>query len=219
MVAFPLWVVLALGATGPCFVPNDATPGWKQVALPDDARALAAPEGVDQFRADDGVTVVDDRSGLYLAGHSDGLGVTQFDFPLGGGGRSLEVRFANSLRGAKVDVTAHGEFGAMALMREERVGASSLSLTWGQNEVQSVTVRVHGHLRKEPVLLGWRSVRRVAIERLPVSAAFRLRRSLYYRQPAGGPVTLCQDPGRELAVKPDAPGPAELPTPVSLKRL
>lgn len=212
-------VTFLAASSGPCFVSTDATPGWKQVVLPDEARALAAPEGVDQFRADEGLTIVDERSGVSLQGYSGGLGVTVFEFPLGAGGRSLDLRFAEPLRGAKVDVTASSELGAMSLLREQRVGGATLSLSWGQNDVSSVTVRVHDHLRRDPVLLGWKSVRHVPADRAGLSPAFTLRRSLYYRQPAGPVVPLCNAPEQVLTVRPDAPRANELPVPVTLKRL
>ncbi len=218
MHALVLSLLLAAEPAGPCFVATDATPGWKQATLPDDARALAAPEGVEQLRSDLAVTIVDDKSGLYLAGGSDGLGVTTFDFPFGDGGRTLELRFVEPLRGAKVDVTAYGDGGPMALLREERVGGSTLNLAWGDNDVRSVTVRVHSHLRKAPVLFASKSTRRVPVEKLSVSPAFHLSRSLFYKQPAGSPVLLCQDPGRPLTLKPESLASMQLPVPVVLQR-
>ena len=80
-----VWLLLSTAPAGPCYVASDATPGWKQVALPDDARSLAAPAGIDQFRSDESVAIVDERSGLYLEGRSDGPGVTAFDFTIEGG--------------------------------------------------------------------------------------------------------------------------------------
>ena len=210
---------LVLGAEGPCFAANDATPGWKQVTLAEGQEGLAAPPAVDQFRADEPVTIIDSHSGLYLAGHGDGLGVAAFDFSFEPGARSLELHFTDSLRGAKVDVTASGRFGEMSLMHEQRVGASSLSLAWGMNEVTWLRVRVHDHLRKDPVLDGWTSVRRVGLEQLGLSGAFRLHRSLYYLQPVGPAVRLCVAPGQELALHTAGPKSSELPVPVLLRRV
>lgn len=206
-------------AAAPCFTPNDATPGWKQVALPDEARSLAAPVGVEQFRSDEWVTVVDERSELFLAGEHRAPGRTSFDFALGEGGRSLEVHFERPLRGAKVDVTAWGPVGTMTLMHEERVGGATLALAWGLNDVREVTVRVHDHLRQAPVVRRLRTVRRLAATALHESPAFKLTHSLYYRQPVGPAVTLCEEPARELTLPPGAPPREALPTPVSLRRL
>jgi hypothetical protein len=210
--------ILTLLAATPCYLPNDATPGWKQVALPDDARSLAAPVNVEQFRTDELVSIVDDRSELYLAGESVFPGRTSFEFVLGEGGRSLEVRFDHPLRGAKVDVTAWAPGGTMTLMHEQRVGGERLPLTWGTNDVRSVTVRVHEHLREPPVVRSYRAVRVVAGTSVHPSPAFGLPRSLYYRQPVGAPVLLCDEPGRELTVPPGAPALNARPTPVSLRR-
>lgn len=203
---------------GPCFFASDATPGWKHVTLPFDAYALAAPDEVDQFRSNEAVTIVDHRSGVFLSGRDVGAGVTAFDFSLGEGGRSLDIEFTESLQGAKVDVSAYGEFGSMSLMREQRIGSTKLNLTWGQTQVHSVVVHVHHHMRKEPVLHAWRGVRRIPSARLSTSEAFRLDRSLYYRQPPGPAVMLCHDPDRELKMRPDMVGLKDRPMPVLLKK-
>ena len=204
----------------PCFVATDATPGWKHVTLPFDAYGLAAPDGVDQFRSNESVTLVEDHSSVYLTGWNDGAGVTAFEFQLGDGGKSVDIEFTEPLQGAKVDVTARGQLGWMSLMREQRQAGSRLTLTWGDNSVQTVKVRVHHHLRRDPVLAGWHSVRRVPSARMSMSDAFRLERSLYYRQPPGPAVVLCHDPGRELTLRPEE---VELfkerPVPVLLKKL
>jgi hypothetical protein len=212
-------LITLLLAAAPCYLPNDVTPGWKQVALPDDARSLSAQGGVDQFRSDGWVTVVDERNEQYLTGEHTFAGRTSFDFVLGEGGQSLEVRFERPLRGAKVDVTAWGPAGTLTLMHEQRVGGEKLSLSWGVTDVRTVTVRVHEHLRESPVVMGFKGVRRVPASRLSESPAFRLPRSLYYLQPIGPAVMLCDDPGAEPAVHPGGPPPGVLPTPVSLRRL
>ena len=212
-------LLAVLLTAAPCYLPNDASPGWKQVALPDDARSLSAPAHVDQFRSDAWVTIVDERSEQYRAGEHVFGGRTSFDFPLGEGGQSLEVRFERPLRGAKVDVTAWGPEGTMTLMHEQRVGGEKLSLTWGVTDVRSVTVRVHEHLRESPVVRGYRGVRRVPASTLNDSPAFQLPRSLYYLQPLGPAVTLCEDPGAQATVHPGAPPRGAQPTPVSLRRL
>jgi hypothetical protein len=209
---------MILVGAAPCFTATDASPGWKQAILPEDALSLAAPEGIDQLRSGEEVTVVDERSGLYLVGRDEGPGRIAFDFSIQPGGRSLEVTFTEGLKGAKVDVVANGDAGSMSLMHEERIGSSRLNLSWGQTQVHSVTVRVHNHLRKDPVLEGWRSVRRVPLSKLQVSEAFQLERSLYYRQPPGAAVLLCNEPGRELRIAPEAIGPRSRPTPVALVR-
>jgi len=211
-------LLAVLLTAAPCYQPNDATPGWKQVALPDDARSLSAQGNVDQFRSDAWVTIVDERGDQYLSGEHV-VGRTSFDFPMGEGGASLEVRFQRPLRGAKVDVTAWGPAGTMTLMHEQRVGGDTLALTWGVTDVRSVTVRVHEHLRESPVVRGYRKVRRVPSATVSDSPAFRLPRSLYYLQPLGPAVTLCEDPGAEPTLHPQGPPRGAQPTPVSLRRV
>jgi hypothetical protein len=206
-------------AAAPCFAPSDGTAGWKQVALPEDAPSLAAPLGCQQFRSGERVSVVDERTDLFLAGTKTVLGRTSFDFVLGSGGHSLELRFAHPLRGAKVDVTAFGAQGMLQLMNEERVAGDRLSLTWGNNEVSAVTVRVHGHLRQAPTVQSYRAVRRVSASSLHESETFGLVRSLYYLQPPGAPVTLCDEPSLLLTVSPGSPAASARPSPVSLRRL
>lgn len=212
-------LIALLLTAAPCFLPDDASPGWKQVALPDDARSLSAPANIDQFRSDGWVTIVDERSEQYLAGEKVFPGRTLFVFPTGEGATSFEVRFTRPLRGAKVDVIAWGAAGEMTLMHEQRVGGDTLSLTWGAAGVRNLTVRVHEHLRESPVVHGYRAVRRVPASTLNDSPAFRLPRSLYYLQPNGPAVTLCEDPGIQATVHPGAPPPNAQPTPVSLRRV
>ena len=66
---------------------------------------------------------------------------------------------------------------------------------------------------------GWKSVRRIPPEKLRTSTAFYLKRSLYYRQLAGGAVPLCHEPSRELSIARELPGREELPMPVTVRRL
>jgi hypothetical protein len=203
MNALLVGLTLLLNAA-PCFVASDASVGWKQVTLPFDLFALAAPEGIDQFRSNEPVTLIQSHSSVFLAGTDDGVGVTSFDFHLGDGGRSLEVTFTKPLRGAKVDVNATSNLGWMSLMEQRRQGGATLALTWGATNVSRVTVRVHQHLRNAPVLASWTTVRRLPTSRIAMSEAFRLDRSLYYWQPAGPAVVLCNAPGRELKMREEA---------------
>lgn len=184
-----------------CFWPVDGSPGWKQVSLPREAEALAAPDGVDQFRSDETVEVVDDHPQVFLAGSQHFGGKTAFELTPGNGACRLEVQFKAALRGAKVDVSAWGSNGSMALKREERVAGSSLSASWGDVGVRAISVQVHDHMRDEPVVASWRTSCQLPANRLPVGDAFRLGRSLYYYQPSGARVALCQRPGAVMRVK------------------
>lgn len=205
-----LMTVLLAATPGPCFEANDTTPGWKQVAIPSDAPSLAVVEEVEQFRSDDPITLIEDTNDVFRAGDSHFPGVTQFDFTLQPGTRKLALVFAGPLRGAKVDVSAQGAVGTMLLERERRVPGQELSIDLAQNEVWSVTVKVNDHLRKAPVLKRWTMTRQLSMGQLGASGAYQLRHSLYYRQPAGPALRLCNDPTRVLSlshrwVEQDAP--------------
>ncbi len=207
---------LALSQTA-CFLPTDSTPGWRQVALSNQTQGLAAPEGVDQFRVGEPVTIIETRSALFLEGIDDGVGVTLFELKLDEGARSIELRFKQSLRGAKVDAEAFGELGKMTLLREERIGASKLSLAWGMNDVKRLRVRVHQHLRKTPILEGYSLVRQVPSERLHLNSAFLVSGVLSFLQPLGPPVRLCIEPQRELTIRGQLPTGGIEPMPVSIQ--
>lgn len=209
-------LLLILLAAPPCYQPKDVTAGWKQVALPEEAPFLAATGKVEQFRSGARVSVTDEHEALFLAGEHPFPGRTVFDFVLGEGGRSLKVEFEHPLRGAKVDVTAWGPGGTRTLLREQRTPGSSLALTWGMNDVRRVFITVHEHLREGPLLRAYRTERWVPGERLSASPAFHLARSLYYLQPEGGPVRLCNEPKAALQVWSGGPPKGTEPVPVSL---
>ncbi|MBL8954097.1 MAG: hypothetical protein JNK82_25195 [Myxococcaceae bacterium] len=212
------FVMTVLSADPACFVPRDATPGWKQVTLPANAPALAAPEGVPQFRSGQDVEVVDVHPGLWLSGSHYSPGLTRFTLKPGDGACSLSVVFKERLRGAKVDVEAWGPGGNMTLVHEERVAGTKLEVGWGNPGVREVYVTVHDHLRDAPVLQEWSSRCVVNASSLPVSDAYRLRGSLYYLQPAQNVVVpLCNKPEVHMRVYAGQLPGNELPTAVSVK--
>jgi hypothetical protein len=211
------FLLVALTAA-PCFLADDPSPGWKQVILPNDAPSLAAPAAVEQFRSEGMVTIVDERAEIFLAGERTWAGPVVFDLELGAGGRSLEVQFVQPLRGAKVDVTARGPSGTMTLLREQRVGADTLKLTWGTNEVERVSIRVHSHLRKEPIVRSLTSVRVRPASSLPLASGFTHERSLFYLQPAGPRVMLCDDARQPQWLRPNSPDPRAVPRRVGLSQ-
>lgn len=210
-------LVLALLSAAPCFTVQDSKPGWKQVTLPDNAPQLAAPVGIEQFRSDDLVEIVDERDQVFLEGETMFPGKTSFEFPLGPGAKSLEVRLAHPLRGAKVDVLATSSEGSLRLMDEQRIGGDVISLTWGASDVSSVRVVFHEHLRQSPRVQGWKVVRLVSWTAVHPSDAFKLPKSLYFRQPAGAPLVLCQDAAVHSQVRQGSPAPQERPVPVTLR--
>jgi len=199
----PLVIVVLLTAAPepPCFVPRDTTPGWKHVTLPSDGPALAAPEGVDQFRADQPVEFIDEHNGVFLSGVHYSPGRTRFTLTPGAGACTLELVFKERLRGAKVDVTAWGPAGTMTLQQEERVPGSVLNVRWGNPGVREVYVTVHDHLRDSPVLMHWTAGCTVNAATLPVSDAYRIGKSLYYLQPADRTFALCSKPSIPMRVR------------------
>jgi hypothetical protein len=106
---------------GPCYLPADQTPGWKLVALPPSAPALAAPEGVEQFRSDEPVWLADADLRHYEGASDVRAGKRTFELALPPGTRRVELEFRQPLRGAKVDV--EGLFGVRSypLVTERRV--------------------------------------------------------------------------------------------------
>lgn len=218
MLASTLVLLLAAGApAGPCFVPVDQSAGWKQVVLPDNAPALAAPEGIDQFRAYEPARVVDTDAWLYAGAQAE-LGRMELRFRMPKGSERLELDFLEPLRGAKVDVTAYAGDRELPLMRERRVPGASLAVDWSIPDVDTVKVSVHYHLRPQPVARSWRVTRQVVLAADPdVPAAFKLGKSLYYRQPEGQRVELCQAPERPLAVDLKRLEPKAMPVPVNVR--
>jgi hypothetical protein len=196
-----LMTVLLAAPEAMCFYPRDGEPGWKVVTVPPEAPALAAPDGVDQFRPGETVELLSDHPGLLLAGAQYHAGRTDFEVKPGDGACDVALTFVTPLRGAKVDVTAWTDNGTMILKREERVPGATLQLAWGDMSVHALYVTVHNHLREPPVLSGWSSACRLEAGRLPVSESFRLGHSLYYLQPHGPRVVLCNRPEAVLRVR------------------
>lgn len=190
-----LIITLTLGADPVCFVAKDAEPGWKQVVIPAETPALAASVEIDQFRPGDEVEVIDDHLDVFLAGSHIDLGRTFFELNSCGGACRLEATFRDPLRGTKVDVTSWALGQPMSLLNEQRLPGKQLNVQWSDLGQRQIAIRVHNHLRDDPVLQSWVTTCRLNADKLPVSDAYRLTRSLYYFQPRGSPVLLCERPG------------------------
>lgn len=213
-------VVLTATQSTVCYQSVDSTPGWKQVALPQDAPSLAAPEGVLQFRSDEPVLVIDERPMAAWVGAQHRPGTTLFEFPLSPGAKSVEVRFAQPLRGAKVDATGYDERRqGTALMREQRTGGNTLNLSWGNAEMRTVEIGVHDHFRHEPLVASWKATSQLPASRLALPLAFKMKRSLYYLQPASEGLRLCNEPSRIMTVRPDSPSTTDEPLPTALVKI
>ncbi|MFP2931139.1 hypothetical protein ACLESO_39285 [Pyxidicoccus sp. 3LG] len=209
-----LW--LAIAPAGTCWTPSDQTAGWKRVALPEDAPALAAPEDLDQFRMGEPARLLESDPRAYVGATKSSPGRMAYTFRVPPGTTRLEVAFLESLRGAKVDATASAGGRTFPLLSERRQPGASLVLEWYAADVDGVVVEVHHHLRERPVVRSWTTGRSVWPEReASVPASFKAPRALYFRHPGGGRyVSLCQSPGRTLTVwrwpSEGAPAPALL---------
>lgn len=193
-------VVMAVLAAGPCFELKEPTAGWKRVELPSETSRLSAVDDVPQFRSGERVKIVERDSGLYRAGQAVG-GSTEFELELPSGTQRVTVRFKDSLRGAKVDVTSWG----MNIVNEQRVRGEQLSFSWGATDVSRVWVRVHQHLREPPVLMEVEAERLVLPAQLGLPSTFATPRSLYFFQAEPGQrVMLCDDANQRLQVTREA---------------
>lgn len=213
------WVVMmaASNPAGPCFVPADPSPGWKLVVLPENAPALAAPEGVDQFRPHEPARVLQSDSSLYSGSRESLPGRLELDFALPPDSRRLELEFLEPLQGAKVDATLYAGNRVLPLVRDKRLAGEALELEWDVPDVTSLEVSVHYHLRGKPALRRWRVVRQAVLASdASVPPAFKLGRALYYRQPADRRVELCQAPERKLELDRGHLAPDAVPMPVNL---
>jgi hypothetical protein len=196
-------VLLAAGSSGaPCYVPTDQTAGWKRVALPDDAPALAAPQDIDQFRTGEQALVFEDDPSTYIGATEPLPGRTTYTFRSPAGARRLELTFAESLRSAKVDVAVFSGGRMFPLLKEKRVAEASLALDWNVADVDYIEVTVHHHFRHTPAVQRWRVGRMIVVSTDPgVPEGFRTPRSLYYRHPGGRVVELCNAPGQRLELE------------------
>jgi hypothetical protein len=202
MISLASALLLGTAPVGPCYVPSDQTAGWKRVELPAEAPALAAPQGLEQFRAGERalLTLVDPPD-TYLGAQERRLGRMVYSFRLPTGTVRMEVGFLDPLNGAKVDATAYVNGRAYPLLSERRQFGKELVLDWNVAGVDSLVVEVHRHLREKPVVRHWQVDREVTpSQELPTSSAFGVDRSLYFRHPGGRRIELCDTPGRPLTL-------------------
>jgi hypothetical protein len=195
-------LLVAATPVGPCYVPSDQTAGWKRVDLPDQAPALAAPVGLDQFRSGERVLINEvDSQNVYLGASERHLGRMAYTFRIPKGTYRMELGFLHSLDGAKVDVTAYIGARVYPLLSERRQSGTQLWLDWNVAGVDSLVVEVHHHLREEPVVRHWRVDREVfPAQELAISGAFKASRSLYFWHPGGRRIELCDTPGQTMVL-------------------
>jgi hypothetical protein len=188
-------------ATG-CFVAADATPGWKRVPLPE-GRRLRAPADVAQLRPDGPLVVWEEVPDAHQGAYESSWGVTTARFALQAPGVTmLQVEFAESLGGARVDITGHFGVASLPIWANRRTSASQLSVEWSRPGLDAVTVTVHHHLRSRPVVTRW------WLGHLSSPAAeswippdFRAPGGVVFWQPAGRRVELCADNGAPAVIQ------------------
>lgn len=202
MISLASALLLSAVPTGPCYVPSDQTAGWKRVELPAEAPALAAPEGLEQFRAGEPALLSQvDPPDTYRGAHERQLGRMVYAFQVPKGTVRMEVSFLDSLNGAKVDATAYVGGRAYPLLSERRQFGKELALDWSVVGVDSLVLEVHRHLREKPVVRHWQVDREVVpSQELPADSGFKGTRSLYFRHPGGRRIELCDTPGQRMVL-------------------
>lgn len=185
--------------------------------ISDEAPALSAPQGVEQFRSDEAALLIETAPQAYVGAVRRQPGRMTYTFRVPQGAARLEVDFVESLRGAKVDASAYAGYRSFPLLDEKRVGGAVLALDWSMEGVDSVVIEVHDHFREKPVVRQWRVARKVWPTReASVPAGFRAARSLYFFHPGGQRIELCHAPDRRMVLR-RWPGEGT-PAPVSLTR-
>ncbi len=189
-----------------CWTPADATPGWKEVALPAGASQLAAPIDVDQYRPGERALAWQEDYAAPVTWRPS-LGSIAFELPLSGvGWDAVELTFARPLAGQQIEATADTPHGRDVVLSRTRSQSSTVRLLLKDPQTSFVRVVAHPHGRAAPRVVSWRAGR---WQRPPGHAA-----TLVFRQPLGPPVQLCQTAGELPAFhgsdRPDRPRPVAL---------
>jgi hypothetical protein len=191
-----LLIVLLSACASPvraCWTPSDRTPGWKQVALPPDGRALAAPPDVDQYRTNERALAWQERGAKEA--NWTWLGSTEFSFDVDGApADAVEATFGSSLGGAVVEARALTAKGSYVILPRTRKHETTVRLEIADPDASLVILTVHNHLRARPQLTSWR----VGQWQEPAGPPSRL----VYRQPEGQAIRLCQSPHETLTFHP-----------------
>jgi hypothetical protein len=194
--------------------------GWKRVALPADAPALAADSDIAQLRTGEPAWLTEPwhYEGAFL--DRQHVGKTEYSFSLTPSTRGeFQLYFVESLAGSKVDVWAYTNSGTLWLWKERRIGDNEVQVRWDGPRVATVVVRVHHHLRGEPPVQRFRLIREMQpVEQSWLPSEFRVPRSLYYYQPAGRELTLCDAQGRQLTVEQELIAKAGAPQATTVRR-
>lgn len=178
-----------------CFTVDGAKPGWNEIAVPPDVPQLAAFEA-DQFRVGETALVTHDVSQVLRHASKSGVGKFVVEASLPPGARSVTVRFAQPLDGAKVDAVLEGPRGRVAVLDEKRIATSEVTVRVTLPDANRFVLTVHHHLRSAP------SLESLDVEQLTVPTLEGVTSppgTLFVYDP-GGPLTLCNRPGVPLTV-------------------
>jgi len=216
--AVALCAVTLAGCGAACWTPTDDTPGWKRVELPADAPSLAAPSNVEQLRPDAPALVWSaPRSDVPSVPSGPGSASLSIAVP-DDGAQAMELELAQSIDGARVEIDGERVRADPLPLVRRRVTGNTLHVDWDDPEIERLRVTIHHHLRPAPVVRQARTAQRLTLsERHAAPLGFRRRGSLYYLQPEGRPLLLCNAPARTPSV--NAASLAGEPRDTTLRRL
>jgi hypothetical protein len=96
-----------------------------------------------------------DAPNAYLGLGHHGFGSMTYEFLVPTNARSLDVEFAQPLRGARVDADALASGRTFPVVRDQRVSGSLARLDWDVADVERISITVHEHFRERPVVRRW----------------------------------------------------------------
>jgi hypothetical protein len=96
-----------------------------------------------------------DAPRAYLGLGHRSLGSMTYDFRVPPRTRRLDVEFAQSLRGARVDADASAWGRTFPILRDRRVGKNLARLDWDVGDVEQISITIHHHFRERPVVRRW----------------------------------------------------------------
>ena len=96
-----------------------------------------------------------DAPNAYLGLGHHGFGSMTYEFLVPTNARSLDVEFAQPLRGARVDSDALASGRTFPVVRDQRVSGRLAKLDWDVADVELISITVHEHFRERPVVRRW----------------------------------------------------------------
>jgi hypothetical protein len=184
--------------------------------VPEEFPSLAAPEEISQFRSGEPAIVLTEARGIYRC--YAGRELPHLVRPTGlecrveirdKAARYLEIEFAEPLQHAQIEVLGHRE-GAEPSILEARQRANRVDVTWSEPDLSWIEVRVRRHIHAAPMIQRIRTGQSTIVDRALWASSFRATssggatfapRTLYYLQPAGRTIQLCEAHTRVLSVE------------------